>query len=135
MPELLSNVSGPIDRFTADGAYDTTAVYELLTNKGAEVVVPPIRNAQLSKSDTVGTRARYANVESTRALGRRKWKKQSGYHQQARVENTFYRWKKTIGGELRSRTTTSQAGEIAIAVNVLNRILDLGAPRSEAIRK
>ncbi len=52
-----------------------------------------------------------------------------------RVENTFYRWKKIIGGELRSRTTPSQATEIKIAVNVLNRMLELGAPQSEAIKK
>jgi hypothetical protein len=30
-------------------------------------------------------------------IGRRQWKKESGYHQQARVENTFFRYKTIIG--------------------------------------
>jgi hypothetical protein len=33
-----------------------------------------------------------------------------------------------IGGELRSRTDRRQATEVAIAADVLNRMLDLGRP-------
>ena len=29
-------------------------------------------------------------------IGPRQWKKESGYHRQARVENTFYRYKSII---------------------------------------
>ena len=36
-------------------------------------------------------------------VGRRKWKKETRYHRQARVENTFFRYKQLIGGRLRSR--------------------------------
>ena len=32
-------------------------------------------------------------------LDGRQWKKDSGYHPQARVENTFFRYTSTIGGE------------------------------------
>ena len=34
VPELLRQVKGRIERFTADGAYDKTAVYDLLTRPG-----------------------------------------------------------------------------------------------------
>ncbi|MCZ6794356.1 MAG: IS5/IS1182 family transposase, partial [Planctomycetota bacterium] len=72
-------------------------------------------------------------VQAVRKLGRREWKKEAGYHQQARVENAFYRYKQFIGGRLRSRNIEAQATEIRLAVNVLNRMLELGAARSEPI--
>ena len=122
-----------MERFTADGAYDKTIVYDLLTRTGAGVVVPPTRKARISKNDTSAARARNEIVEAVRELGRRQWKKQSGYHQQARVENAFYRYKQLIGGRLRSRNIVAQATEVRLAINVLNRMLDLGASRSEPI--
>ena len=131
--DLLSQVSGSIERFTADGAYDKTAVYEALTERGARVVVPPTKNARVSRSGAAGARARNATVESVRKLGRRQWKKQTGYHQQARVENAFYRYKQLIGGRLRGRNIEAQATEVRLAINVLNRMIELGASRSEPI--
>ena len=133
VPDLLSQLKKRIKRFIADGAYDKTIVYDLLTKRGAEVVVPPTRKARISKNDTNAARARNETVEAVRELGRRQWKKQSGYHQQARVENAFYRYKQLIGGRLRSRNIVAQATEVRLAINVLNRMLDLGAARSEPI--
>ena len=132
--ELLSQFSDQVERFTADGAYDKTAVYDLVTARGADVVVPPTKNARLSRSSAAGARARNATVESVRELGRREWKKRRGYYQQARVENSFYRYKQLIGGRLRSRNAAAQDTETGVAINVLNRMLALGASRSEPIR-
>ena len=98
-----------------------------------EVVVPPVKNAVLSKSESAGVGARNATVEWIHDIGRRAWKKLAGYHQQAGVENTLYRYKVIIGGRLRSRNTAAQVTEVKLAVNVLNRTLELGAPRSEPI--
>ncbi len=131
--ELLRQVKGRIERFTADGAYDKTAVYDLLTARRAEVVVPPTKNARVSKNSAAGARARNATVGSVRELGRREWKKEAGYHQQARVENAFYRYKQLIGGRLRSRNIAAQVTEVGLAINVLNQMLELGAARSEPI--
>lgn len=39
------------------------------------------------------------------------------------------RWKQVIGDGLRSRTNRRQATEVAIATDVLNRMLDLGRPK------
>jgi hypothetical protein len=66
-------------------------------------------------------------------IGRRQWKKESGYHQQARVENTFFRYKTTIGPELRARHPQAQEAEAIITCNVLNRMMELGRPESFAI--
>jgi hypothetical protein len=66
-------------------------------------------------------------------VGRRQWKKESGYHQQARVENTFFRYKLIIGDRLRARHPKSQQAEAIIACNILNRMTELGRPESFAI--
>ena len=63
-------------------------------------------------------------------IGRRQWKKESGYHQQARVENTFFRYKSIIGDRLRARHPKSQEAEALMACNILNRMLALGGPES-----
>ncbi len=66
-------------------------------------------------------------------IGRRLWKMESGYHKQARVENTFFRYKTTIGPELRARHPQAQEAEVIIACNVLNRMIALGRPEPVAI--
>jgi hypothetical protein len=66
-------------------------------------------------------------------LGRRRWKKESGYHRQARVENTFFRYKSIIGDDLRARTPGGQEAEVLVACNVLNRMTELGRPTSYSI--
>ena len=44
------------------------------------------------------------------------------------MQHGFARWKRVIGDGLRSQTDGRQATEVAIATNVLNRMLDLGRP-------
>jgi hypothetical protein len=63
-------------------------------------------------------------------IGRRQWKKESGYHRQARVENTFFRYKSIIGPRLRARHPKPQEAEAIIACNILNRMTALGRPES-----
>ena len=46
--DLLNAVEGPLVRVTADAAYDTVAVYETAMARGATVVVPPARTANVS---------------------------------------------------------------------------------------
>ena len=59
--------------------------------------------------------------------------KEWGYHQQARVENTFFRYKTILGGSLRARRPAAQQVEARIACNVLNRMLELARPASYSI--
>jgi hypothetical protein len=67
---------------------------------------------------------------SDQAIGRRRWKKESGYHRQARVENVFFRYKSTFGEALRARSPGGQEAEAVFACNVLNRMTELGRPAS-----
>ena len=104
-----------IMRFTADGAFDQNAIYETFTELGATVVVPPVKNATSSKARTRAARARNRTINRTRRVGRRQWKKEAGYHRQARVENTFFRYKQLFGGRLRARDPANQTTEARLA--------------------
>ena len=68
-----------------------------------------------------------------KGVGRRRWKKESGYHQQSRVENTFFRYKTILGPRLRARHPESQQAEAMIACNILNRMIAIGRPEPIAI--
>ena len=63
---------------------------------------------------------------------RMSWQKRSGYTRRALVEAAISRLKRVIGNALRSRTDPRRATEAAIAVQTLNRMLELG--RSKSIR-
>jgi hypothetical protein len=65
--------------------------------------------------------------------GRMAWQKTSGYNARAKAEAAISRYKRVIGDALRSRTDDRQATEVAIAVRVLNRMLELGRPKSVRI--
>ena len=65
--------------FTADAAHDTTAIYEAAGARDATVIVPPRKTA--TKSRRIGARDRA--LLRVKKVGRRQWKKESGYHEQA----------------------------------------------------
>ncbi len=121
-----------IARFTADAAYDTIAIYDAAVGRGAEVVVPPTKGATASRRRPRST-ARDRTVTKVNDIGWRRWKKESGYHRQGRVENAFFRYKAIIGDRLRARHADGQKTEVLIACNILNRMTELGRPESHAI--
>jgi hypothetical protein len=131
--DLLDQIEVDIERFTGDGAYDKWSVYEALAPRCTTVVVPPSKTAVESGTDTPAGRARDATVSRVREVGRRQWKKQSGYHRQARAENTFFRYKRLLGARLRRREPGAQAVEVRLSCKVLNRMLELGAAKSYSI--
>ena len=132
--DLIPVVDGDISRVTADAAYDTIAVYEAAGARGAQVVVPPKRTAAVSRRRPRSL-ARDRTVKRVQAIGRRRWKKETGYHRQARVENVFFRYKSIIGEGFRARSSAGQGAEAVLACHVLNRMRDLGRPASYAIRR
>ena len=66
-------------------------------------------------------------------IGRRRWKKESGYHRQGTVENAFFRYKSIVDDRLHARHPKAQEAEAVIACNILNRMFELGRPASVAI--
>ncbi|MFT6082965.1 MAG: hypothetical protein ACJAYX_003140 [Planctomycetota bacterium] len=122
---------GKVRRVIGEGAYDSRELYDAAISRGAKVVVPPIKTAQTGGR---GCRARDLVVRCVRKVGRRQWKKESGYHQQARAENTFFRYKRILGDRLHSRDADAQVVEARLACNILNRMVELGMPASYAVR-
>jgi hypothetical protein len=129
--DFVDGVPGKVRRVIGDGAYDSRALYDAAISRGAKVVVPPIKTA---KTGGRGCRARDRVVRRVRKVGRRQWKKESGYHQQARAENTFMRYKRILGDRLHARDADGQSVEARLACNILNRMTELGMPASYAVR-
>ena len=129
---LMGAVDGNVASVTADPAYDTIAFYGAATEHGAKVVVPPAKTARLSRRRP-RSRARDRPIRTVTNMGRRRWKKEAGYHRQARVENAFFRYKSILSDRLRGRTLAAQDVESVLACNVLNRMTELGRPESFTI--
>jgi len=70
------------------------------------------------------------HIQLIAETGRMTWQRACGYNLRARVEGQVERWKQVIGDALRFHTDEAQATEVAIAAEVLNRMLDLGRPIS-----
>ncbi len=132
--DLIEEVDDEIAQVTADAAYDTVAFYEAAGARGATVVVPPSKTANVSRRGP-RSRARDRTITHVKTLGRRRWKKEVGYHGQARVENAFFRYKSMIGDRLHARSQGGRSAEIMIACNVLNQMTELGRPESYGIRR
>ena len=130
--DLIETIASSARTVTADAAYDTLAFYETANTRGTTVVVPPAKTAKLSRRNPRSS-ARDGTIRRISKIRRRRWKKEVGYHRQARVENAFFRYKSILGDRLRSRTRAAQAVESVRACNVLNRMTELGRPESFAI--
>ena len=73
------------------------------------------------------------HLELIAERGRMGWQKTSGYNARAKAEAAVSRYKRVIGHALRSRTDDRQVTEVAIAIRALNRMLELGRPKSVRI--
>ena len=133
---MIDQMEAAVARFTADGAYDTRAIYQALAARGApglKIVIPPKRTAAVDPRATGSWRQRNAAIERIAEVGRRQWRKEAGAHQQARAENGMFRYKRIIGDSLRARKVEAQNREAMIGVNTINRMTALGMPLSEAV--
>ena len=127
---LLDQVPDPVASFTGDGAYDREDVYGAVAERHPEaaVVVPPRKDAVPSGAAATAPTQRDRHLQLIAERGRLGWQKASGYNRRALAEVAISRYKRVIGDALRSRTDRRQAVEVAIAVQALNRMLDLGRP-------
>jgi hypothetical protein len=100
VPALLGQIDRRVASVSADGAYDTEGVYEAAQAQGegraVSVLIPPGRDAQLSRRPSAALKERNRNIRSIRRLGRREWPKRSGYSKRSMVENAIFRYKTII---------------------------------------
>ena len=116
-----------------DKGYDQNSVYKAVQNKNKDafVIIHPRSNAVISGNKKWTQRDR--QVQKIIDDGIYTWRRESGYYKQSTVENTFYRYKTTIGRKLRARTEQGREVEEKIASTILNQFLELGRPKSKRI--
>ncbi len=133
---LLEQLEGPLASFTADGAYDQDSVYDAVTRRDPEaaVIVPPRSTAALSETAETAPTQRDRHLQCIAEKGRMEWQKVSDYNIRSRVEAAVGRYKQVIGDGLRFHKDERRATEVAVAVQVLNRMLELGRPISVRIK-
>ncbi|MPR12195.1 transposase, partial [Microvirga tunisiensis] len=122
----------PLASFIGDGAYDQAGIDGTVGKRhpDADVIVPPRSTAVLSEDGESTPTQRDRHLQSIQEHGRMGWQKRSGYTRRALVEASISRFKRVIGDALRSRTDQRRGTEVAIAVHALNRMLELGRPKS-----
>ncbi|QJE03650.1 IS5 family transposase (plasmid) [Massilia forsythiae] len=118
--ETIASVSG-------DGAYDTKGCHEAIAQRGAQAIIPTRKNAKPWKDQCPGAKARNAILTATRRLGRKIWKKWSGYHRRSLVE-TKMRCFKLLGERVMARDFDRQVAELQVRAAILNRFTRLGTP-------
>lgn len=130
---ILDQTPGQIEQTSADGAYDKRKFYEAAQARGVEsITVPPRKDAKIwqhgnSKHPAV---PRDENLRAIRKGGRKKWKRESGYHQRSLAETAVYRYKIIFGNTMNTRTVSRQITEARIKVAALNRMTQQGLPDS-----
>ena len=127
----------PLGDVLGDGAYDTTDCRQTIYDSGGRQVIPPRKTAREQKA-----RAIPALVERDEAIrrikelgeeGRAAWKQEIGYHRRSRVETCMFRYKTILGDRFAARRDWSQATEVAIKLDLLNRMIELGMPKSQLV--
>jgi hypothetical protein len=131
--EILEQVSPPVASFCGDGSYDKWKVYNTLAGKGIQPIIPPQHNAKIKQhgNDTREPLPRDEAIRAIRSGGRKRWKKQNGYHRRSLAETAMYRLKTCLGGILKNRRLENQQTEARLRCKILNRFAHLGLPQFE----
>ena len=134
-PALLDQVADEIEAVGADGAYDKQKVYRVLTARKIAPMIPPRRDAVIWQHGNCKAPP-HPRDEALRYIprhGRKKWKRDSGYHRRSKAENAMYRFKTIFGSSLWARTMENQQLEARIKTRVLNRMTALAMPESYVV--
>ena len=96
-------------------------------------VIPPRRSAALSPRSDTDPSQRDGHIRLIQEQGRSAWRKATGHGLRSLVETAIGRYKALIGPRLRSRGVVNQRGEVALGVEVLNRMIRVAKPVSVRI--
>jgi hypothetical protein len=131
--EILRDLPISPPSVRADGGYDKRKFYdECQKQKIPKVIVPPQCNAKIWQHGNCQAppHPRDENLRYMRKHGRKKWKRDIGYHRRSLVETSMFRFKTLFGGRLNARCDERQQTEVTIKCKILNRWTILGMPDS-----
>ena len=135
---LLDQIPGSLASVTADGAYDGEPVYRAILAHQPDsppmVVIPPRVTAVLRPTANTAPSLRDRQIQIIQEKGRRGWRKAVGYGKRSLVETGMFRYKILLGPTLRARKFEAQQIETRLACSVLNRMIQLGMPRSQRVQ-
>lgn len=134
--DLIDGVDEPIEQISADGAYDKSGCYDAIEERAEQqqqpiaISIPPQRNAKIRRHGNANAppHPRDENLRQIRAIGRKQWKIESGYHRRSLAETAMFRFKTIFSPKLSSRRFATQATEVFIKCSILNKMLQLGKP-------
>jgi hypothetical protein len=130
---LLNQINTSIDTLYGDGAFDQHKVYNTLSGRKIQPVIPPRRNAKITRHGNTAQAAhpRDMALRIIRNLGRRWWKVNSGYHRRSLAETAMYRLKCCFGEKLKNHELSNQRTETRLRCKLLNHFTQLGRPQFE----
>ena len=129
LPTLLEQIDA-FDIFMADGAYDGEPSYQQIKQKSpdATCIIPPPKNAVKGNNPE-----RNQHIEDIENHGRMGWQQKTNYGLRSHVELAMQRYKRIIGNTLKARNVPQQITEAQASVRLLNRMTQLGMPKSVRI--
>jgi transposase len=132
LEDLLDQIEHEIEQVSTDGAYDHRHCYDEIDARGAKAVIPSRKDAKVWQHGNRKDKPhqRDENLRSIRKHGRKRWKRDSGYHRRSIAETTMFRLKTIFGGNLSARKFDNQAVELFIKCAALNRMIQIAKPDS-----
>ncbi len=104
-PGLFGQVEGSVATVTADGAYDSDAVYQAAAQQHGpppDVAIPPRASAVPSTNDPAAQTLRDRHVQLIAERGRMGWQQATSYGRRNLVETAIGRHRHLIGPKLRA---------------------------------
>ena len=130
--DLIEQIAIRVDCVTADGAYDSDAVYKTLSTQfpDADIVIPP-HCKSVYQSHHHAQRNR--NLQEIKTFGRMNWQRVRNYGKRNYSELAIQRYKRILGNTLHTRELPRQESEVMIGCGILNKMTGLGMPESYRI--
>lgn len=141
LPGLIKQIDAPIAQITGDGAYDKQNCYECAYQRGAKPVFPPQHNAREQRNkikinpalvprDTLIRRLKSSTDKEEELFS---WKKENNYHRRSLVETNMSRMNFIFSDQMRARSPENQYTELAIRCRIINKMNQLGLPKSVVV--
>lgn len=137
--QMLGKLPCRVKSARGDGAYDASRFRKKVHDKGGIYIVPPPRDAVYKGTAEEGWKQeRYDAIAAIHGfggddVGRRLWKKCSGYYERSLAETAMFRIKRMFGGRLKARSIGAQKTEVICKFMIINRMNKFRMPKFEWI--
>lgn len=134
---MLEKLPCKVKSARGDGAYDASRFRKKVHDKGGVCIVPPPRGAaykggteedwEKERDNAIAAMHGFGGED----VGRRLWKKCSGYYKRSLAETAMFRIKRMFGSRLKARFIGAQKTEVVCKCMIINKMNKLGMPRFE----